>query len=98
MPPWGDNKSVSQLEVALTAQKRILLLHGQDARHGPFDFDQEVKAAPVWLQELIEAHESLPWQRRGYLRAAMLEQLTTAAGFAPLEEVAEAAGDDGQDS
>ena len=42
-------------------------------RHSPFDFDQDVKQAPLWLQELIESHESLPWQRRGYLRQAMLD-------------------------
>ncbi len=55
-----------------------------------------MKLAPLWLQELIEAHESLPWQRRGYLREAMLDQLTTAAGFTPLEKIdrAEAAAED----
>ena len=56
---------------------------------------KEVAAAPAWLQEVIEANESLPWQRRGYLREAMLDQLTTAAGFAPLPSSASAAGGEG---
>ena len=38
------------------------------------------------MRELIEPHESFPWQRRGYLRQAMLDQLQAATGFAPLEE------------
>lgn len=62
-----------------------MLIHEQDARHNPFDFAREVKAAPDWMQELIESHESLPWQRRGYLREALLDQLTSKAGFTPME-------------
>ena len=64
----------------------------KDARHNPFNFDKETKEAPSWVQELIENHESLPWQRRGYLRDALLDQLTTAAGFAPLPSSAEGQG------
>ena len=46
------------------------------------------------MQELIESHESLPWQRRGYLREAMLDQLLQAAGF----EVTTRAPEQDQDS
>ena len=56
-----------------------------DLRHNPFDFAREIPLAPKWLQELVESHESLPWQRRGYLREALLDQLTSKAGFAPME-------------
>ena len=38
------------------------------------------KVVPAYPQE---SHESLPWQRRNYLRGAMLDQLVSAAGFAP---------------
>lgn len=62
------------------------MLHEADPRHSPFDFAREVKLAPTWLQELVESHESLPWQRRDYLRGAMLDKLTAAAGFKPVAE------------
>ena len=53
----------------------------------------------MWLQELVESHESLPWQRRGYLRQAMLDQLSNAAGFRPLEAAPKPGGEeDGHDS
>ena len=58
-----------------------MLLHEVDQRHSPFDFGREVKQAPGWIQQLVESHESLPWQRRDYLRGAMLDKLTAAAGF-----------------
>ncbi len=35
-----------EVETALSANKRVLLLHEQDPRHNPFDFAQEVQAAP----------------------------------------------------
>merc|ERR1719160_341899 len=76
---------IFELEQALKAQKQILLIHEQDQRHNPFEFAREVSLAPEWLRELVESHESLPWQRRGYLREALLDQLTTKAGFAPME-------------
>ena len=64
--------------------------------------EKELRAAPNWLQELIESHESLPWQRRGYLREALLDQLTLKAGYVPLEEAqpsrTAAAAEDEQDS
>ena len=66
----------------------------QDARHGPFDFNKELGAAPLWLQELVESRESLPWQRRGYLRQAMLDQLSNAAGFRPLEATPKPGGEE----
>ena len=51
---------------------------------------------------MVESHESLPWQRRGYLREAMLDQLSTAAGFDPLEKTdvaaVTAAGEEERDS
>ena len=42
----------------MKAKKKVLLLHEQDARHNPFDFDLEMKAAPAWIQDLIENYES----------------------------------------
>ena len=61
-----------ELEIAAAAKKSMLLIHEMDSRHHPFDFQNEVAAAPKWIQELIENHESLPWQRRGYLREAQI--------------------------
>ena len=57
-----------------------------------------MKAAPTWLQELVESHESLPWQRRGYLREALLDQLTSKAGFAPMEMETTSTAEEEQDS
>ena len=44
-------------------------------RHNPFDFGKEVQSAPEWIQELIESHESLPWQRRDYLRQPLVWEM-----------------------
>ena len=63
-----------------------------DPRHNPFDFNRDIEAAPDWLGKLVESHESLPWQRRGYLRKAMLDRLTTTAGWAPAPDATGAAG------
>ena len=49
--------------------------------------------------KLVESHESLPWQRRGYLRKAMLDRLTTTAGWAPaLDTTGVAGGEEERDS
>ena len=38
-----------EVSEALKAQKPVLLIHEQDARHNPFNFAQEAKAASTWL-------------------------------------------------
>ena len=57
-------------------------MHELDPRHNPFDFNKEARAAPPWIKDLIESHESLPWQRRDYLRGAMLDKLRTTPALA----------------
>ena len=44
-----------------------LLMHTEtDARHDPFDFMEAYETAPKDLSALLDAHESLPFRRRGY--------------------------------
>ena len=64
-----------ELGVAVRAGKKLQILHEMDHRHNPFDFSKEVAAAPEWIQELIESHESLPWQRRDYLRQPLVWEM-----------------------
>ena len=70
-----------EIEAALNARKKVILVHEQDPRHGPFDFAEEVKKAPSWMEELLANHESLPWQRREFMREAVLDKLSAVAGF-----------------
>ena len=76
VPPRGENPPrPDQVGEALKFNKKLCLLHEMDPRHNPFDFTRETEAAPKWIAELLEVHESLPWQRRNYLRGAMLDKL-----------------------
>ncbi len=43
-----------ELEEALRGKKTVLLVHEQAPRHNPFVVAKEVKAAPAWIQELME--------------------------------------------
>ena len=69
-----------EIETAIAAKKKIILIHEQDIRHGAFDFALEVEAAPEWIQQLLENHESLPWRRRAFERQAVLDRLCEVAG------------------
>eukprot|EP00935_MAST-01C_sp_MAST-1C-sp1_P000302 g302.t1 len=55
-----------------------------DARHGAYDFAAEQQRAPQDLKHLTDAHESLPFRRRGYERDAMLETVIARAGYKDL--------------
>ena len=70
-----------EIETAIAARKKIIPIHEQDIRHGAFDFAREVEAAPEWIQQLLENHESLPWRRRAFERQAVLDRLCEVAGF-----------------
>ena len=41
-------------------------MHEADDRHQPFDFGKEIQEAPVWMQAIVQTHESLPWRRRNF--------------------------------
>ena len=65
----------------MKAKKKIILIHEADPRHRPFDFAKAGAHASPELQETLGNHESLPWQRRDYLRECMLDKLLALAGF-----------------
>ncbi len=70
-------------ECARLGAGRVFLIHEQDPRHRPFDFARETKAAPPWITEILESHESLPWRRRNIGRKGVLDQPRMTAGFPP---------------
>merc|ERR1719159_378457 len=70
-----------EMSEAQSAGKRVILVHESDPRHHPFDFAKEVAEAPPFMQEVVANHESLPWQRRDFMRQAVLDKLTTTVGF-----------------
>jgi hypothetical protein len=59
----------------------MILIHESDARFGAYDFYEEQTKAPEDLKFLTEAHESLPFRRRGYERDAMLQSVIERAAF-----------------
>jgi hypothetical protein len=63
----------------------MVLVHESDARFGAYDFYEEQTKAPEDLKFLTDAHESLPFRRRGYERDAMLQSVIERAGFEDLQ-------------
>ena len=60
-----------EIQTALGFQKRIMLMHETDSRHGAFDF-AEAEGAPAAIAEMLATHESLPWRRRRFEQDAIL--------------------------
>ena len=56
-----------EIREAITLNKPLVLMHETDARHDPFDFVEAYETAPKDLSALLDAHESLPFRRRGYV-------------------------------
>jgi hypothetical protein len=63
----------------------MVLIHESDARFGAYDFYKEQTNAPEDLKFLTDAHESLPFRRRGYERDAMLQSVIEHSGFKDLQ-------------
>ena len=70
-----------EIRTALSKQKRIMLMHESDGRHGAFDFGSESSQAPPDMAELLEAHESIPWRRRRFEQDAILHELIKNSGL-----------------
>ena len=71
-----------EIRTALTGQKKILLMHETDERHGAFDFGEVNRQALPDMTELLETHESIPWRRRRFEQDAILAELIRTAGLA----------------
>ena len=76
-----------EIREAIACKKTLVLIHESDARFGAYDFYEEQTKAPEDLKFLTEAHESLPFRRRGYERDAMLQSVIERAGFQDLLRV-----------
>jgi hypothetical protein len=82
-----SNHITGQFEIreAIACKKTLVLIHESDARFGAYDFYEEQTKAPEDLKFLTDAHESLPFRRRGYERDAMLQSVIEHAGFEDLQ-------------
>eukprot|EP00930_Biecheleria_cincta_P057182 TRINITY_DN43156_c0_g1_i1.p1 TRINITY_DN43156_c0_g1~~TRINITY_DN43156_c0_g1_i1.p1 ORF type:complete len:495 (+),score=59.35 TRINITY_DN43156_c0_g1_i1:94-1485(+) len=66
-----------QLETreALVCDTNFILVHETDLRHGAFDFAKEQDGIPREMLPLLHSIESIPWQRRDFLRHATLDEI-----------------------
>ena len=75
---------VYEIKTALTLQKRVMLMHETDGRHGAFDFGAaEVQTAQADIAQLMSTHESLPWRRRRFEQDCILQELVSNSGLEP---------------
>ena len=71
-----------EISTALDLEKKLMLMHETDGRHGAFDFGaDEVKHAPPGIGSLLLNNESLPWRRRRFEQDAILAELIKASGL-----------------
>ena len=71
-----------EIREAMRCKKHFILIHETDNRNEhAFDFNDDAKRAPVDLRSLLANHESIPFQRKGYLRQAMLNHVLSSAGY-----------------
>ena len=67
-----------QLEIraALENQRKVLLVHEDDERHGKYDFaPRQTKNVPADIKAIGEAHESIPYRRRKHEKEAFYGEL-----------------------
>ena len=67
---------------AIRQKKPFLVMHEKDARHGQFDFavgavEKVTSDFQPIAKEIISCSESMGWERREYLRKAVLDQIET---------------------
>ena len=65
---------------AIRQKKPFLVMHEKDARHGQFDFavgavENVASDFQPIAKEIISCSESMGWERRDYLRKAVLDQI-----------------------
>ena len=67
-----------QLEIraALENQRKVLLVHEDDERHGKYDFaPRQTENVPADIKAIGEAHESIPYRRRKHEKEAFYGEL-----------------------
>ena len=81
---------IFEIEWALSLEKKIVLVHETDSRHGAFDFGAGGADTPPAILELLQTHESLPWRRRKYEQDTILQELVRLSGFVQANAAASA--------
>ena len=69
-----------EISEAIRQKKPFLVMHEKDARHGQFDFavgavENVASDFQPIAKEIISCSESMGWERRDYLRKAVLDQI-----------------------